>query len=237
MTASPDFSYAGDELRVFEGARNWKAYFSQHLKAYIAGDVAEVGAGIGGTTAALWNESIDSWLCIEPDANQAAAINEKIRLGELPSNCLTMVGRLGEGAPAQFDTIVYIDVLEHIEDDRREIDEALQRLRPGGHLVILVPAFQLLYSEFDRHLGHFRRYTVRRLISITPNGSELIKAHYLDCVGFLLSLANRLVLKSKLPTRSQIAFWDGSIIPLSRHADRFLSAWIGRSAIAVWRRT
>ena len=102
--------------------------------------------------------------------------------------------------------------------------------------MVLVPAFQFLFSAFDSQIGHFRRYSTGRLLAAAPAEATPVKAQYLDSVGFMLSLANRLILKSKLPTAAQIAFWDQRIIPLSRIADIALARWIGRSAIAVWRR-
>jgi hypothetical protein len=207
------------------------------LQPYIAGDVAEVGAGVGGTTAFLCNARVKSWLCIEPDPDQALIIAEKVRTGLLPPVCQTRIGKFEDVPDVRFDTIIYIDVIEHIEDDGGELARACARLRLGGHLVVLVPAFQMLFSALDRHLGHFRRYSVSRLVSVGPAAADLVTAHYLDSVGFLLSLANRLLLKSKLPNATQISFWDSVIIPLSYYTDLLLSRRIGRSAVAVWRRT
>ena len=118
MTAPMDeFKYVGDELAIFEHAKNWKRYFADILRPFIGGDVAEVGAGVGGSTEALFNGAVTSWLCIEPDAGLVATIDEKIKAGRLPAVCRTRQGRLEDDPDALFDTIVYIDVIEHIEDD------------------------------------------------------------------------------------------------------------------------
>src|SRR5262245_39315892 len=110
--------YSGSELEVFAGAVNWKSYFQSQIDRYIGGDVAEVGAGIGSNTALLMNTRVTSWLCIEPDARMARTIQEKCLSGTLPSACVVRSGVLSETPPDQtFDTILYIDVLEHIEKD------------------------------------------------------------------------------------------------------------------------
>lgn len=231
-----EIRYESNDLSLFEHATNWKRYFGDHLKPFIGGDVAEVGAGIGGTTAALWNPRVRSWLCIEPDPDQTRRIEEKIAAGSLPANCRAQTGVLSDDPAAMFDTILYIDVVEHIADDRRELENAFRQLRPGGHLVVLVPAFQLLYSEFDRNVGHCRRYSKSQLLAVAPSGANLVKARYLDSIACLLSVANKFVLGAKLPTLSQILFWDRKIVPLSRIVDPLLSRWVGRSVIAIWRR-
>jgi hypothetical protein len=110
-------------------------------------------------------------------------------------------------------------------------------LNPGGHLIVLSPAFQKLYTEFDRAIGHYRRYTRNTLAAITPSGCEIVSARYLDMVGTLLSLGNRLLLRSPNPSYSQIQFWDRWIVPVSRIIDPMIGYSVGRSVVFVWRRT
>jgi hypothetical protein len=140
-------------------------------------------------------------------------------------------------ATERFDTIVYLDVLEHIEDDRAEVGAAAARLAPGGRLVVLAPAFQQLYSEFDRAIGHYRRYTAATLTALTPAGLGVIEVRYLDAFGACLSAANRLVLSKAMPSAGNIKLWDRFIIPLSRVGDHVLGRFVGRSVVCVWQKT
>jgi 2-polyprenyl-3-methyl-5-hydroxy-6-metoxy-1,4-benzoquinol methylase len=71
-----------------------------------------------------------------------------------------------------FDAVLYVDVLEHIADDLSELRRAAVHLRPGGVLVILVPAHPRLYSAFDAAIGHYRRYTKSMLITVVPRELE-----------------------------------------------------------------
>ncbi|MEO5579412.1 MAG: methyltransferase domain-containing protein, partial [Gemmatimonadaceae bacterium] len=139
-------------------------------------------------------------------------------------------------AERQFDCILYIDVLEHILDDRGELQRASRFLAQGGYLVVLSPAFQFLYSPFDKALGHERRYTIRTLSEAFPTGLARERVFYADSVGALASLSNRLLLRSQLPTRAQILLWDRAMIPVSRVLDGAAHRWFGRSVIGVYSR-
>ena len=140
-------------------------------------------------------------------------------------------------ADDRFDTILYMDVLEHIEDDRAEAEAAARRLRAGRPLVVLSPAHQWLFTPFDHAIGHFRRYNLETLTALTPAGMEQVSARYLDTVGLLASLGNRLLLKSAMPTAGQIAFWDRVLVRMSRAVDPILRYRWGKSVLVVWKRT
>lgn len=135
-----------------------------------------------------------------------------------------------------YRTILYIDVLEHIEDDRAEMQIAASRLAPGGYLVVLSPSFQFLYSEFDRQIGHWRRYTKATLEDAMPSSLVRAKLVYLDSVGMLLSLGNRLLLRAGQPSEAQIRLWDRRVVPVSRILDPLLGWRVGKTVVGVWRR-
>jgi SAM-dependent methyltransferase len=227
-----DFSYIGSELELFAAVRNWKAYWSDRIRPYIRGDVVEVGAGIGSNTAVMHPGGDVRWVCLEPDSRLTARIPEHIAALR---QCEIVCGTLAELEPARrFDTVIYIDVLEHIEDDRGELRLAASRLRPGGHIVVLSPAHQQLYTPFDEAIGHYRRYNRGMLGAISPPGCRLERMEYLDSVGLLLSAANRLFLKQSMPTARQLQFWDRWVIPVSRLLDPCLLRRAGKSILAIW---
>ena len=234
-------TYVGGELELFAAARNWKRRLARELAPLLAGEVLEVGAGLGGTTANLLPAArARRWTALEPDPALRARLELTAR--ELAAQHGLPVevhgGTLAELAPERrFDVVLYIDVLEHIENDRAELARAAGRLAPGGRLAVLAPAHQALYSEFDRAIGHFRRYDRRSLLALAPPGTELVRADYLDSAGWLASLANRLLLRRSLPTPAQIRTWDGLLVPLSGVLDRLLLGRFGKSVLAVWRRT
>jgi SAM-dependent methyltransferase len=230
-----DFAYVGTELDLFAGATTWKSYVRFHLLPYLAGDVLEVGAGIGAATASFNDNTARRWVCLEPDRAQADRIRSSV--AKL-TNCEIIVGTLSELPPDQhFDAILYMDVLEHIEADAAELARAAAHLKPNGTLVILAPAIPWLFTPFDAAIGHYRRYTKNSLRAIAPNGLREKKCVYLDSIGFLASLGNKLFLRSPVPSKAQIRFWDRSMVPISRFADRALGYAIGRSILVVWQKS
>jgi SAM-dependent methyltransferase len=232
-----DYDYVGTELELFANARRWKGYLRRVIAPYLGPDVLEVGAGIGATTAALYDGVARRWACLEPDARLATRLREAIASGTLPFCCEATIGTIDAvpESPA-FDTALYIDVLEHIEDDRMELERVARRLKPGGRVVVLAPAHPFLYSPFDRAIGHFRRYTRRMLHDLRPAGLEFIAAWYLDSAGLLASLGNRLLLRQSMPTPRQVAVWDRVLVRASEWLDPLTFGRLGKSVLAVWER-
>lgn len=234
-----DFAYVGDELELFAHVRNWKAYYTGKILPDIGGSVLEVGAGLGETTVALvGGRRFPAWLCLEPDAAMAAKIAAKISDGILPAYCQAMRGFLADLPEGQrFDTILYIDVMEHLDDDGGEFQAAARHLNPGGRLIVVSPAHMWLYSPFDKAIGHFRRYDKASLKGrMSAPGMVLAKMFYLDSVGLAASLANRLLLKQSMPTPQQLQVWDRLLVPMSRIVDPLLRYGFGKQIIGVWTR-
>ena len=232
-----NYTYQGDELDLFRHATRWKRYYAGKLAPYIKGDVLEVGAGIGGTAPFLCTPATKSWTCLEPDARLLATLERALAARPLGVPITARHGTVSTlGAGEAFDTVLYIDVLEHIEEDHSELVHAAGRLRPGASLIVLAPAHNFLFSEFDKAVGHFRRYSRKTLVAATPPGVRLVRAFYLDSIGMFASLMNRAVLKASSPTIGQIQFWDTWIIPTSKLIDPLMGYAAGKTVIAVWTR-
>ncbi|MCX6317381.1 MAG: class I SAM-dependent methyltransferase [Bacteroidetes bacterium] len=227
--------YPGDELELFQHAIRWKSYFSRIITPYINGRVLEAGAGIGSTTLLLNKGIATDWLLLEPDTEMSQTLQEKCSRGELPGNCTVQTGTTAT-ANGSFDTILYIDVLEHIEDDRAELARAAALLNPGGHLIVLSPAFPYLYSPFDKAIGHYRRYTRKRMHEVGPDGVSLIANRYYDSVGFFAALMNKWLLRQKYPSLKQVKFWDRWMVPVSEVTDKLCFHAFGKSIISVWKK-
>lgn len=237
MAPTNDFSYVGGELGLFSHATNWKRYWSKKFRPYLIGDVLEVGAGIGTNTALLRSATQGQWTCLEPDRTLVGQLQAVLAKNQMDQSCRVIAGTLSDlPAHERFDTIIYVDVLEHIDDDRAELSRAAERLRPSGTVIVLSPAHQSLYSEFDKSIGHCRRYSQRTLLSAAPPSLQTVKSFYLDSCGLFASLANRLFLHQGLPTVKQILFWDRIIVPISRVVDPLLFFRAGKSIIAIWGR-
>lgn len=165
----------------------------------------------------------------------ATRLSQSLAGTPLPVPSRAICGTLAEVPEGErFDTILYIDVLEHIEDDRAELARSARRLKPGGHLIVLSPAHQFLFSPFDAAIGHYRRYSRASLLAAAPKGLPVARAFYLDSLGMALSLANRALLRAEYPTLAQIRLWDRAIIPVSRLVDPLFRYALGKTVIAVW---
>lgn len=232
-----EIAYNSPDLALFAKCVNWKQYWSGKLRPYIRGRVIEVGAGIGTSTAYLCDRQYAEWMCMDPDPSHASHLREQIASGKLPGFCKAKCGILEDlDSDVLADTILYIDVLEHIEDDEGEMRIATSHLEPGGHVVVLSPAFNSLYSPFDKAVGHFRRYTKQDLPRLTADGLSLKRAFYLDSVGFFASMTNRMFLKSTMPTAAQLALWDRAMVPVSRLIDPLFGTAFGKTIVAIWQK-
>jgi 2-polyprenyl-3-methyl-5-hydroxy-6-metoxy-1,4-benzoquinol methylase len=120
-----EFAYPGSELHIFEQAHNWKAYFASVLAPYLHGEVLEAGAGIGANTVYLEPHAA-RWVCLEPDRELLRELRLRLPASETRQS---IAGTLEDVGPdRRFDAIVYIDVLEHIEDDAGELRRAAAQL-------------------------------------------------------------------------------------------------------------
>jgi len=229
-----EFKYVGSELDLFADVRNWKSYWSGQVRPFLKGNVLEVGAGIGSNTEFLDTGSPGRWVCLEPDPQLAAQLAKKFRETRTLRTYETVCGTLQALAAQEFDTIIYIDVLEHIQNDREELNRAASYLRQGGHLIVLCPAHQKLFTPFDASIGHVRRYNRSMLLMIAPASLHLERIRYLDCIGLLASVANLLFLRQSVPSKAQLRLWDEWMVPASRVIDKLLQYSLGKSIIAVW---
>ena len=178
-----------------------------------------------------------SWTALEPDASLADELRRSVAAAPLPIPVHVVTGTLASlPGDALFDALLYLDVLEHIEDDRGEVARAAERLLPGGTLIALSPAHQWLYSPFDARIGHFRRYSARAVKALTPPTLSLERVLMLDAVGMLASAANRFLLRQATPSARQIRFWDRWLVPSSRVVDPILRHRLGKSVLGIWRR-
>ena len=230
-------AYVGGELAIFARAGHWKQYVERQVRSFLGRRVLEIGAGIGGMTRFLNSGQADEWVCVEPDPDLLAELSSAVKAEELPANCRSVCGTLADVHDARpFDSILYMDVLEHISDDAAELRNAYACLSPGGHLIVLAPAHMWLFSEFDNAVGHFRRYTKCSIQLVAPDESRPVCLRYLDSAGMFASIANRFFMRQSLPSVGQVAFWDGCLVPISVWTDMLSAYSIGKSVLAVWKK-
>ena len=219
--------YDGWELKYFDRAINFRNYQFDILKKYIKGIVAEVGPGNGSFLKYYipLAEQIDLY---EPSNNFIDNLNKiKNQKTSIINNNFTQKDNA-------YDTILYLDVLEHIENDENELEIAFKSLKTGGALIVNVPAFQHLYSQFDKDIDHFRRYSKNDLKKLTNKFKfSKTKLIYYDSIGYFLSIGSKLITKNYLNNfEKKIKIWD-TLMPISKIIDLIIFNLIGKSLIMI----
>jgi SAM-dependent methyltransferase len=131
------------------------------------------------------------------------------------------------------DTVVCLNVLEHIEDDTRALRHMHAVLPPGGRALLIVPAFAGLYGPIDRNLGHYRRYSPRAFRQKAASIGFRARLRYMNTVGFFGWWVNAKILKRTEQSESQIQFFDSMIVPLMSRLERAVPPPFGQSIFAV----
>lgn len=219
-----------DQTRMRE-ARNYFAWQYRLAAPYLGPCVIEIGCGIGNFTWWLRDRQVTA---VDPDP---ACLRELQRRLPAMSGLRTVRAAAGQGqlpVLAAADSCIALNVLEHIGDDHRALAEMGALVRPGGHVILLVPAFAALYGRVDRQLGHCRRYRRRGFAALaTAAGLCVERLHYVNRLGFFAWWLNARAGRAAQSPR-QIARFDSLVPALERLESRLGWAlpW-GQSLFAV----
>jgi SAM-dependent methyltransferase len=222
--------YSGvDVLEALESAHNYNDYLTRLVcESTKSKDLIDFGAGIGTFSKRLRTAGYDV-KCIEPDPLQ------RQRLEEQGFDTLDDITSVPDDS-ASF--IFSLNVFEHIEHDTTAIREVRQKLKPGGALLIYVPAFECLWTSLDEKLCHYRRYTkttLRRLVE--QEGFAIEDVRYADCLGFIAALVFRLLNKrASTVTATAISFYDRWLFSPSRVLDKLFGRWFGKNVYVLCRK-
>jgi SAM-dependent methyltransferase len=183
----------------------------------------DFGAGTGRFAARLAAHGVEV-LCVEPDKALRAALGRK---------ALRSTADLAEVPSASIDAVYSLNVLEHIDDDAGALAELHRVLKPGGRLLLYVPAFMVLYSAMDRRVGHLRRYRKAPLADLVRRaGFSVEDVRYADSLGFAASIGLRMFgNRSGDLSPGTVRFYDRWLFPLSRALDRLLSGFVGKNLV------
>jgi 2-polyprenyl-3-methyl-5-hydroxy-6-metoxy-1,4-benzoquinol methylase len=230
--------YAADDLETMSEARNYQAHVFGLVRPYIGSRVLEVGCGIGTMTSQLL-EHAERVVCIEPNLNcatrarEALAANDRVTI----QVCHLEECNRGELQEQRFDTIVCVNVLEHIEDDVRALSlfrDVVASTR--GRVLIFVPAVQGIYSPHDAALGHHRRYSKRSLhAAFAAAGLDVVALKYTNPIGLLGWMYNLYISGNTEHTASQVGLFDRFVAPWALPIEHLVPPPIGLSLFAVGR--
>src|SRR5213079_458222 len=221
-------------LERMAAAPRYNRWMFDRLRPWVGRRVLEIGAGIGNMSAFLVDQTRVERVVLtdtEPDylgrLRERFARRSQVSVAEL---------RLPAVSPAlvaeRLDTVVCLNVLEHIEDDRASLRAMHDLLQPAGRLLLLVPSLRALYGSLDEALGHFRRYVPDELqAKLRTAGFRVRHLEYFNLAGVPgWWLTGRLLRRRLIPTGA--LRWYEALVPLFR-LERLLPWRIGQSLIAI----
>jgi len=227
------------DLESMTHAEQYHRYIVRLFWPYLGKRIVDVGAGDGTITRLLRESHPQQVWSIEPtdeifevlkQSDLRKAANVELLHGYLKD----FSGKLKRGEPSGF---IYVNVFEHIEHDEAEMRLVYDLLPPGGHLCIFVPALPGLYSELDRRIGHFRRYTKRELEGKARKaGFEVTKSRYFDALGVLPWWVRYKLLRGKGVSTTAVKVYDRVGVPIIKFTEHGPWPPVGKNVLLIARK-
>ncbi|MEK7550198.1 MAG: class I SAM-dependent methyltransferase [Patescibacteria group bacterium] len=206
-------------LEIMSSAVWYNNWLLKQISTYLRGEILEVGAGIGNFTSKL--SKYGKVTAIDYDSSYKNANYGDIEKGKYFFGKRT------------FDTIVCMNVLEHIKNDKKALKNMYELLNIGGKLILLVPAHNWAYGQIDKELGHFRRYSKKSVSDLLiANGYSLMVIRHLNWLGLLGWFINGKVLKKRIISQGQLNFFD-KIAKLFLFVEKFVRPPFGLSVLVI----
>lgn len=218
-------------------ARNYFAWQCDLVKPELGRRVLEVGCGIGNFTAKLLDR--EAVIATDVEADCVARLKQRYlgRTNLYAYSCGVTTPGFTDLAKHQPDSCVCLNVLEHIQDDEGALREMASVIVPDGVIVLIVPAFESLYGPIDRLLGHYRRYRRKSFETLAKAcGLRVVKARYMNVIGFFGWWANSRVFHRTEQSAAQIEFFDRHLVPLQARLEQLVHPPFGQSLLFVLRK-
>lgn len=232
-----DFTYSGTELDAVAEASNYYDWIADAFAGSFGKRIVEAGAGIGTISQLILERAApEALLLIEPARNNIPELQRRFTHDPRVRVFQGFLDEIGDTFPA--DTVIAVNVMEHVERDADFLRAARRTLTSDGSLLLLVPAVPAIYGSLDRAFDHFRRYTKAGLRTLlVDSGFEIQKLHYLNGIGVLAWLFAGRVLHRTTLGRTQVRFYDRWVIPWLRRIESKIHPPIGQSLLAIARKS
>ncbi len=227
--------YLGKDLEAMSFAPNYHQWILKEFMPYLGTQVAEVGAGTGNFSQLLLQTGVlQKLVALEPSGNMFEKLQEGLKSAVQSEQVEAKQAFFGDcNYDGCFDTVFYINVLEHIQNDAQELHYVKQSLKPGGHLCLFVPALSYLYSELDKQVGHVRRYHKNPLKELVIQaGFKLINIKYFDILG-ILPWYIAFVLLKQTTNSTNVSLYDKLAVPVMSRIEPRLIPPIGKNLLVV----
>ncbi len=222
-----------ETLHVIEKANKFNRWMYETIKPFCKGKILEIGCGIGNISEFFIQDSQDIVLS-DLRENYLEIVSKKFTNPTIKINLIDPeFDTKYDEIIGKFDTVFALNVIEHIEDDKQAIANCKKLLKKGGNLIILVPAYQFLFNNFDKELEHFRRYTRKKIETvIAENHLEIVNSFYFNFIGIIGWYVSGSILKKKTIPENQMGLFN-LLVPVFRWADKIILNKIGLSVICV----
>lgn len=234
--ATADFIYSGSELEGLASARNYYRWLLRRFSPFVGARVVEIGAGTGTFSELLLSlPQVERLVAIEPSENNFPLLSKRLA-GEARASVVK--GYLEDSAPpASADSLVAVNVLEHIERDDEFLRRTWEVARPGGTLLLFVPAVPAIFGSLDRAFEHFRRYTKKTLRKrIEPAGWRIERLGYMNLPGIIpWFVAGKVLRRTSIGREARL--YDRLVVPIAAAIEDRVSVPIGQSLIAIGRKS
>lgn len=223
-----------DTLDNLDDADNYAAWIFSLIEPHLGRRVLEIGAGHGTLTDLL---AADGRSVVSTDTSERCVrmLRDRFSGNDHVDVVFGPIEAVAGRGP--FDSVVLVNVLEHIADDERALADLTILLAPGGRLVLWVPAFEFLYSRLDHRIGHHRRYRVGELRnSLAQAGLAVLDLRYINTLGAVAWLVSARVLRRTPTVGRSVRIFDRYAVPVLRRAERGRRPPFGQSVFAVAQR-
>ena len=233
-TALGDSALQSQTLESVAGAVNYHDWLTSMAVPFLGDHPVELGSGLGDYAEQWLAAGIPELSVTEIDPTRLAGLAR--RFTDQPRVHVRPLD-IFKPPVADHSALVAYNVLEHIPDDVTALRAAHRLLRPGGAVVMFVPAFEFAMSTFDRKVGHVRRYTVRSMTATMQQaGLTVERCHYVNIPGLAAWFVGmRLFRLTPGNDGRLLATWDNQVIPRTRRWESTHRAPFGQSVFAVAR--
>lgn len=216
--------------------KNYYTWILQEFEPFLGNRVLEVGAGIGTFSNILLSlEKVEKLFLLEPTQELMEVL--KKTFGDNPK--IVLISSPAEDISTEYvrdmdiDTVIFVNVLEHIRDDVDIMKKFSEGLKHGSRILTFSPAFQLLYGHIDATAGHYRRYTKKSIRQkLEDAGLKVVRLRYFNLLGFFSWLLFVRLLSADDFNEGGLKLYN-SIIPFLQKMEKMIPPPIGQSVIAI----